>query len=153
VAVAAASLGAACPPRPEIRHGARGGDQRDHVGHAHARGRRRRLHDRGCGRGLPAEREEVLGDGALGVEAEVDRILAHERTLEEAAREHVHAVGLERLQEAHADLRGLGHVAQLDTAQLALAAQSFTEGRQPASGRNVVSTGSFRAIWPRNSGF
>ena len=89
----------------------------------------------------------------LGIEAEVDRILAHERTLEEAPREDVHTIGLERLQEAHADLRRLGDVAKLDATQLALAAQSFTEGRQPASGRNVVSTGSFRAIWPRNSGF
>ena len=151
VAVAAAWLGPRSP-RPEIRHDGRGGEQRDHETRARAE-RPAAAPPPRVRSPLPAEREEVLGDRALGIEAEVDRILAHERTLEESAREDVHAIGLERLQEAHADLRGLGHIAKLDAAQLALTAQSFTEGRQPASGRNVVSTGSFRAIWPRNSGF
>ena len=64
----------------------------------------------------------------LGVEAEVLRVLAHERAREDAAGQDVDAVLLEGLQEADADLGRVRHLAQIDSAQLAFAAEVLTEG-------------------------
>src|SRR5206468_9075212 len=69
-----------------------------------------------------------LGDHAVGVEAQVFRVLAYEGAREDAAGQDVYPVLLQRLQEAHADLGGVRDLAQVDAAQLAFTAEVLTEG-------------------------
>jgi hypothetical protein len=55
------------------------------------------------------------------------RVLADERSREHPARQEIQTVLLERLQEANADLGGVGDLAQADGAKLPFPAKAVTE--------------------------
>jgi hypothetical protein len=74
-------------------------------------------------RRLAAVRVHELRHQPLGIEAEVFRVLAHERAREDPAGQDVDAVLLEGLEEADADLRRVRHLAQIDPAQFPFAAE------------------------------
>jgi hypothetical protein len=76
---------------------------------------------------------EEFGDQPIRVEPEVSRVLPNECARKETSRQDVHAVVLERLQEASADLGRLGHVAQADAAELAFATEAFAKRRHARS--------------------
>jgi hypothetical protein len=72
--------------------------------------------------------EYELGDHTVGIQAEVPGVLADEGAREHASGKDLESVLFDGCQEARADLRRLGHVAQAHTAQLALSTEILTEG-------------------------
>ena len=120
----AAGLPAHLPPHEpqESQHHPRR-DQPARRALVHAHGRARVL----ARRRLAAVRVHELRHQPLGIEAEVFRVLAHERAREDPAGQDVDAVLLEGLEEADADLRRVRHLAQIDPAEFPFAAEVFTE--------------------------
>ena len=75
---------------------------------------------------------QILGNGLVFIEAEAAGIGADKALVEDASRQLVELIFLQRLQHAGADLSGAGNLLQGDLALFAFLFQFFAKGRQPS---------------------